>query len=76
MPKKKTDAWFVKTRGSYLPCSWQGWLTYIPFIAYLITSALVVRRQFSSIVSDIYYILPQWVVAAVILTWVAQRKSK
>lgn len=76
MTKARKDVWFVKKRGSYLPCSWQGWLTYIPFVAYLITSLLVVRHQFSSVITDIYYTLPQWVMAAVILTWVAQRKSR
>ena len=28
--KPKKGAWFVQVRGSYLPCSWQGWLSYVP----------------------------------------------
>ena len=34
-PKGRKGAWFVKLRGSYLPCSWQGWLLYIPYILFL-----------------------------------------
>jgi hypothetical protein len=36
MPSRRKGAWFVKLRGSYLPCSWQGWLTYIPYISLVI----------------------------------------
>ncbi len=28
---RKKGAWFMKLRGSYLPVSWQGWLSYVPF---------------------------------------------
>ena len=30
--KSKGYPWFVKVRGSYLPRTREGWLTYIPFI--------------------------------------------
>ncbi len=34
MTKKKTKKgkWFSPVRKSYLPCSWQGWVLYVPFI--------------------------------------------
>ena len=35
--KKK---WFIAVRGSYLPSSRQGWLTYIPFIVLVATGIL------------------------------------
>jgi hypothetical protein len=71
----KPKKWFIKKRGSYIPCSWQGWLTYIPFIAYLITSFVAANRQSNSVANILYDTIPQWVAAAVIMTWVAQRKS-
>lgn len=67
--------WFVKKRGSYLPSAWQGWLTYIPFITYLVVSAIVIHRHTSSLSLLVISLVPQWVVAAVALTWVAQQKS-
>lgn len=75
MPKPKKGAWFIKVRGSYLPCSWQGWLTYIPFLIFLLTVLVAaVRTQHS--VSDVFYmVFPQWVAAVVVMTWVANNKS-
>lgn len=73
MSKKKP--WFIKKRGSYLPCSWQGWLTYIPFAGYLIGSFFVANHRVDSISDLLYVLVPQWVAAAVILTWVAERTS-
>lgn len=32
----KLKPWFVYVRGSYLPSSWQGWLTYVPFVLLLL----------------------------------------
>jgi hypothetical protein len=72
---KRTEKWFIKKRGSYLPSSWQGWLTYIPFIGYLVASYIVVNRNTSSISNVAFSLVPQWVVATVIMTWIAQRKS-
>jgi hypothetical protein len=75
MNKKKSDKWFIKVRGSYLPNSWQGWLTYIPFTAFLVTVLVAaVRTQHS--VSDVFYmVFPQWVAAAVVMTWIAKQRS-
>lgn len=76
MPNKKTNKkWFKKVRGSYLPNSWQGWLTYVPFTGFLLTVlAAAIRNQHS--VSDVFYaVFPQWVAAAVVMTWVASKKS-
>ena len=73
--KKQSIAWFIKVRGSYLPQSWQAWLLYVPFVGFLLTVLLAaVRTQHS--VSDMFYmIFPQWVAAAVVLTWIASQKS-
>ena len=67
--------WFKRIRGSYLPISWEGWLTYIPFAAFLIGSIVIVSTGDNRIVYIIYTLLPQWVAAAVIMTWIASHKS-
>jgi hypothetical protein len=73
--KAKKNAWFIKTRGSYLPHSRAGWLTYIPYIAYLDFTAVVAYQNASSLSTGALIIVPNWVAATVILTWVAARKS-
>ena len=73
--KIKKGAWFYAVRGSYLPCSWQGWATYIPFTLFLV-AVLVTAVRNESAVSDVFYaVFPQWVAAAVVMTWVAKAKS-
>ena len=62
-------------RGSYLPVSWQGWLTYVPFIAYLVLAQLYGRHEASSAAQAILFIVPNYVAAAAVMTWVAKRKS-
>ncbi len=73
--KKKAGAWFIRVRGSYLPSSLQGWLTYIPFTAYLVFSMIIAWRDSSSHSIAVLYIIPNWIAAAVVLTWIAARKS-
>lgn len=75
IPKAKKGAWFVKVRGSYLPVSWQGWLSYIPFIGFLMLSLFVNTRAGHSVGGALLYIFPQWITAAVAMTWIAARKS-
>ncbi|MEI7522467.1 MAG: hypothetical protein WCJ86_03290 [Candidatus Saccharibacteria bacterium] len=73
--KIKKGAWFVKIRGSYIPVSWQGWLTYVPFIGFLVSVLSVAFRTQNS-ASDIFYmVFPQWVASAVVMTWIASRHS-
>lgn len=73
--KLKKDAWFIPVRGSYLPNSWQAWLLYIPFVVFLLTVLFAATRNEHS-VSDVFYaIFPQWVCAAVVMTWIAKKKS-
>jgi hypothetical protein len=72
---KKNNKWFKRVRGSYLPASWQAWLLYVPFTIFLLTVLqAAVRNQHS--VSDVFYaIFPEWVAAAVVMTWIAKQKS-
>ena len=74
-PKIKKGAWFVAIRGSYLPVSWEGWLTYFPFAAYLLFSLYFGFDQTDSTAKAILFVVPNWVAAAVAMTWLAKRTS-
>ena len=73
--KHKKNVWFKEVRGSYLPVSKAGWLTYIPFLAYLLFSAITGVKYTNSIAMAILFIVPNWVAATAIITYVAARKS-
>ena len=73
--KARPGAWFVTVRGSYLPASSAGWLTYVPFIAYLIFALVVGIKETSSIAVATLFIVPNWAAAAVIMTYLASKKS-
>jgi hypothetical protein len=75
LPKHKKGAWFVAIRGSYLPVSWQGWLTYVPFIAYLLFAMQVAKGATHSAAAAVLIIVPNWVAATIVMTWLAKRTS-
>lgn len=75
MAKKKTSKWFIKIRGSYLPNSWQAWVSYIPFTGFLILVMVSAVQTQDTVIDAFYMIFPQWVAAAVVMTWIASRKS-
>jgi hypothetical protein len=80
MPKKpklkiKKSAWFIRLRGSYLPVSWQGWLTYIPFTTYLAYSWVVAFAYTGNTLKAVLWIVPNWVAATYVMTWIARSKS-
>jgi hypothetical protein len=74
-PKPKPGAWFIPVRGSYLPASPAGWLSYVPFIAYLVFVLVGGLHETSSLARAVLFIVPNWVAAMVIMTYVAARKS-
>ena len=67
--------WFTKTRGSYLPSTWQGALTYIPYLAYLIGVLVFVLNNHDSFWTAFFTVVPNWIVASLMLEWIASRKS-
>lgn len=75
LPKLKKGAWFYRVRGSYLPGTWQGWLTYIPFVVYLIWPLMYVSNRDFGISASVFIVVPQWIAAAVVMTWIASYKS-
>jgi len=75
MSKIKKKAWFNRVRGSYLPCSWQGWLLYVPFVAFLVSVILAAFRNEGSVSDFLYVIFPYFVCSGVVMHWVAGRFS-
>ncbi len=73
--KSNKSKWFKQVRGSYIPISWKGWLTYIPYICFLGVSAGVVKANASSSIEAAIGVVPYWVSALVIMSWIAKRKS-
>lgn len=73
--KSKKQKWFIPVRGSYIPNNWKGWLTYIPFSAYLLFSFCFGWHITDSVAKATVVILPNWVAAAAVMTWVAKRTS-
>jgi hypothetical protein len=74
-PKARKGAWFVRVRGSYLPVTTAGWLTYLPFVAYLGFAWYVGLNDTDDYALAVLWILPNFVAAAVVMTWVAKAKS-
>lgn len=73
--KNKKSKWFIPVRGSYLPNNLLGWLTYLPFTAYLLFVLYVGWHDIDSRLQAVLFILPNWVASAVIMTWIAKRTS-
>jgi hypothetical protein len=72
---KNSSKWFKKIRESYIPVAWQGWLCYLPYIAYLLFTYLYVMYSFGYSVLSLLIIIPNWVVAVLIMSWLASKKS-
>ena len=67
-------AWFKPIRGSYIPVHWKGWLTYIPYVAYLyFTYLLLVPNR--GVLETILFLVPYWVAGVLIMHWIAKQKS-
>lgn len=73
--KQKKQTWFIKVRGSYLPSSWQGWASFVPFTVFLIAVVAGAFAMQDSTLAALYMIFPQWIAGAVVMTWIASQKS-
>lgn len=74
-PKARPGAWFIPVRGSYLPASTPGWLTYIPYTAYLLFALIVGIRETNNFALAVLFIVPNWVAAIIVMTFIASKKS-
>jgi hypothetical protein len=73
--KTKKQKWFIPVRGSYLPNNSIGWLLYLPFTAYLVFTLIFGWRDTQTTTEAILFIVPNWVAAAAVMTWIAKRTS-
>jgi hypothetical protein len=75
MAKTKKKTWFIKTRGSYLPNSWQAWTLYLPYLTYLIGVVVFVTNREDNFWLAVFTVVPNWIAAGLIMTWIAKNKS-
>jgi hypothetical protein len=73
--KSKKNVWFIRVRGSYLPASLQGWLTYVVFLSYVVITAIITFDINTSVWYQALATFSLWVTGAVILTFVAESSS-
>jgi hypothetical protein len=72
--RTRQHVWFKPLRGSYIPVHWKGWLTYLPYVAYLyLTYAMLDRNR--SPLDTVLFLVPYWVAGVIIMHWVAKQKS-
>lgn len=68
--------WFKPLRKSYIPVSWPGVVLYAVFLAFVAATAFVGWNIGGNIVYNAVSVLCQWVLGAVVLTWVASKSAK
>ena len=73
--KQSQKPWFIKVRASYLPDSWQGWLLYVPYLAYVLGVIAYVIANHYDRWQAVFLVFPNWVAALVVMTWIAKAKS-
>lgn len=73
--KNSRKTWFREIRGSYLPSSWQGWLSYVPYTAYIVGILVFALQNSVDLLHAIPIIVPNWLVALITMTWLAEHKS-
>ena len=71
----RKSKWFIKVRWSYLPSSWPGVLTYIPYLVYMIGVLVFVLNNKDTFWAAIFTVIPNWIVASLVLQWIASHKS-
>jgi len=72
---KQNKKWFKKVRGSYLPNNIKGVLTYIPYLGYMIGVLIYVINNKDNFWEIIFFVVPNWLAACIVMTWVASHKS-
>lgn len=72
---KRNNKWFVKVRGSYIPNNSYGWLTYIPYLAFVVAVPLYVFSHVDNRWLGLLIIIPNYVAAGVVMTWLAAHES-
>lgn len=71
----KAQVWFKPLRGSYIATNYKGALSYLPYIAYLIASAIVPLKYLKPWPLALFMVIPNWLVATSIMTAFAKHRS-
>lgn len=73
--RTKKNRWFKPVRGSYLPCSWQGWLIESLIITAFALGMIAFKDQNVSGFIVAMIMLPYTLSLGIIATWIAQKTS-
>ncbi|MHB1864819.1 MAG: hypothetical protein ACYCPS_01480 [Candidatus Saccharimonadales bacterium] len=71
----RVQVWFRPLRNSYIASNYKGALSYIPYIAYLSVSAYIPLYNLQSKVVAVFVVIPNWIVATMIMTMFAKKRS-
>lgn len=74
----KNGAWFIKVRGSYLPASREGWLTYLPLVTVGILLLIALSEEVyhgADLPLTLVEFTADLIIVGVFYTWLAKRKS-
>jgi uncharacterized protein (DUF2062 family) len=75
LKRKNKSKWFLNIRGSYIPRSTAGWLTYIPFLAYMLIAPYLAVNYSENLVVAVLITIPNWIAATLAMTYLATQKS-
>jgi hypothetical protein len=70
------QAWFVKTRGSYLPANWIGLLLYLAYIVYIVLLLIGWYADGHRVWYFLTDVIPFTVGAALVAQYVASKHAK
>jgi hypothetical protein len=76
MAKNNSATWFRKIRGSYLPTSFTGLVIYLIYVAYVIAVAVEWFQKGYDYWTLLTVVLPVVAVAALIVQFIASKRSK
>lgn len=72
---KNKHQWFEKVRNSYLPKSWQGYLIYMSYVAYVVLLPIGWYRRGHAIWDLFTVVIPLWIAAALVTQYIASKRS-
>lgn len=75
MARKTKATWFRPVRGSFLPSSKAGYVVYAIFVGYVVFAMILGMNTTSSPGEAVLFIVPNWIAAATVITFIANRKS-
>jgi hypothetical protein len=74
--KHKRQAWFVPVRKSYLPASWQGFVIYFLYVAYIVTVPIVWYGEGHLLWNLLTEVIPLDLAGVLLAQYIAANNSK